>query len=99
MVIVAGTAPIHPERREEALHLAQRMAELTAAEAGCVSYRFYADPDDPAALFIFEEWENEEALAHHFQTEHMAWFQAQMPPFLAGPLRIKRYDVERVIAM
>lgn len=98
MIIVAGTAPIQPERREEAITAARRMAALTAAEVGCISYRFYADLDS-SALFIFEEWESEEALAQHFQTQHMAWFRAQIPQFLTGPLRIQRYDVERVTAM
>jgi quinol monooxygenase YgiN len=93
MIVVAGRIRVKPESRDEAARTAARMAEATRREAGCVSYRFYADLDDPDVFFIFEEWENEAALAQHFQTPHMAEFQTHVPRFVAGPPEIKRYVV------
>ena len=69
MIVIAGTIPIKPERREEAKQLALQMAAATHAEAGCLTYQFYADLADPNTFFIFEEWESEEALQRHFQLE------------------------------
>ncbi len=99
MIVIAGTVPIHPERQAEAIQVALRMAAATEAEAGCLGYRFYADIGDPNTWLIFEQWENEEALTRHFQTPHMAEFRQQLPNYVTGPARIKRYVVESVAEM
>jgi len=99
MVVVAGTVKIKPERREEAQQLALRMATATRAESGCLTYQFYADLTDPATFFLFEEWENDEALNRHFQTPHMAEFQKHLPGLLAGPINVKRYTIQTVSQM
>jgi quinol monooxygenase YgiN len=94
MIVIAGTIPIKAEHREEARQLALWMAEETGKEAGCLAYRFYSDLSDPNTFFIFEEWESEEALGRHFQTEHMKKFQQQAPKLLAGKVNAKKYAVE-----
>lgn len=94
MIVIAGTIPIKPEHREEARQLALQMAKATQAEAGCLAYQFYADLADSHTFFIFEEWESEEALNRHFQTEHMKNFQQQAPKLLAGKINVKRYAVQ-----
>jgi quinol monooxygenase YgiN len=99
MIVVAGRIRIRPERREEAIRVALRMAEATRAEPGCRTYQFFADLADPAAFFIFEEWDSDEALASHFQTAHMAAFRQQLPGLLAEPLAITRYEVVSAAAM
>lgn len=96
MIIVAGTAPIQPGKRDEALAVALEMQQATQAEAGCIEYRFYIDPMDDNALFVFEIWESDAALAAHFETPHMATFRERMPEFVAGPLNIKQYAVSDV---
>jgi quinol monooxygenase YgiN len=93
MVVISGTIPIKPEHREEARQLALQMATATRAEAGCLTYCFYSDLAEPNTFFIFEEWESEEALARHFQTEHMKNFQQQAPRLLAGKVSAKKYTV------
>jgi quinol monooxygenase YgiN len=99
MIVVAGTVAVRPETRSDAIRAALAMAEATRTEAGCLSYRFFADLQDPNTFLVFEEWESEAALAAHFQTPHMAAFQQALPRFLAGGLAIKRYVVESVAAM
>lgn len=94
MIVIAGTIPIKPEHREEAQQLAVWMAKETCKEAGCVTYRFYADLADPNTFFIFEEWESDEALSRHFQTEHMKKFQQQAAKLLAGKVAAKKYTIE-----
>ena len=93
MLVVAGRVQVKPEVRTEAVRAALAMARATQAEAGCRSYRFYSDLEEPNTFFIFEEWEDEEALARHFATPHMATFQQQLPRFIAAPPSITRYQV------
>jgi quinol monooxygenase YgiN len=99
MTVVAGTVRVRPEKRDEAIRVALAMAKATQAESGCRTYRFYADLEDPAVFFIFEEWESEEALGAHFRTEHMAAFQAALPGLVAGPPDIRFYTVASARSM
>lgn len=94
MIVIAGTIPIKPEHREEAKQLVLQMAVVTCAEAGCLTYHFYADLADPNTFFIFEEWESEDALQRHFQTDYMKNFQQHAPRLLAGKVNAKKYTVE-----
>jgi quinol monooxygenase YgiN len=93
MILVAGSARIRPERRDEAVRAALAMGAATRAEPGCRQYRFYADLEAPDTFFVFEEWESEDALARHFETPHLAEFQTKLAALLAGPLDVRRYSV------
>ena len=99
MIVIAGSVQVKADRREEARAAALKMAEATRAEAGCLTYRFSADLADPDRVYIFEEWETEEALARHFASPHMAEFQRVLPGILAGGVEIRRYAVSAVSAM
>ena len=96
MIVIAGQVAVRPDRRDEAVRAALAMAEATRKEDGCISYRFSSDLADPNTILIFEEWESDEALARHFQTEHMRVFRAGLPQVLAGASTIKRYVVQSV---
>lgn len=93
MIIVAGKARVKAGSQAEALAVMQTMIKATQAEAGCISYQIYQNPYDETEFFIFEEWESLEALALHFQTDHMREFSQRIPDYLVGSLNIKRYDV------
>ena len=93
MIVIAGTIPVKPECKEEAYKLASLLEQETRKEPGCLMYTFYADQTDPNLFFIFEEWDSEEALQKHFQTEHMKQFLQQAPNLLAGKVSAKKYTV------
>jgi quinol monooxygenase YgiN len=94
MIVVAGKVTVKSERRAEAVQAALKMQRATQPEAGCISYRFYSDLENPDILFVFEEWESAEALEAHFQTPHMAEFMQLLPELLAGEIAIHRYVIE-----
>ncbi len=97
MIIVAGDVLVRADKREEALALAGWFAEQSELEGGCISYRFYTSIADPNVFHIFEEWETAVALATHFQTPHMAEFNAQLPNYLAGEPDVKEYEVSAIL--
>jgi quinol monooxygenase YgiN len=99
MIVIAGSVTIRPEQRAEATRAALAMARATSTEPGCISYRFASDLGNPDTFLIFEEWESDEALARHFQSEHMRTFREQLPKLVAGPARIARYTVSDKTAM
>ena len=93
MILIVGQVAINPERRDEAVALARWMSEQTEREPGCRRYRFAADLDDPGRFHLIEEWDDEEALAAHFRTPHMATFSARLPGLIAAPPDVMRYDI------
>ena len=93
MIVVAGSMPIKPEMREEAIQAALAMAAATQQEAGCITYRFYSDLAAPNTFFVFEEWASEAHLAAHFQTPHMAEFNKKLPALMADSGEVKKYVV------
>ncbi len=95
MIIIAGEIAIDPQKRDEALAVAQRYAAISQAEDGCIHYQFYSGLADPGTLFIFEEWASEEALKRHGESEDMKWFRAQLPNFIAEPPSLTRYKAEK----
>jgi quinol monooxygenase YgiN len=99
MIVIAGRVAVRPERREEAVRAALAMAAATRKEDGCITYQFSNDLADMNSIVIFEEWESDEALAQHFQTEHMKVFRELLPRLLAGPSTVKRYVVQSVSPM
>jgi len=99
MLVIAGTIKVKPEMRAEAVKMAVDMMRATLAEAGCKAYRFSNDLEDPNTFLIFEEWEGDEALARHFQSAHMAKFNAAAPRLMAGAPSFNRYDVSGVVKL
>ena len=93
MIVIAGRVRIKPGLRAEALALAREIATRSQAEDGCLSYRFYADLDDPDTFLVFEEWRDEAALAAHFKTPHLLAFRQHLPRLLAAPPDIVKYIV------
>ncbi len=98
MIIVQGTIPIKPERREQALAVARRMSEATRLEPGCIFYDFFVGLRDPNTLMLFQEWESMEALMGHYQTEHMEAFLSELPEFSNGKVTTRRFAVQSVAA-
>lgn len=94
MLIVAGQIRIQPGSLQMALPIIHTMEQATHAEAGCLAYRFYTDPQDETILFVYEEWADEAALKAHGESAHMAAFRAEWPRFLAEPPKLTRYQAE-----
>lgn len=99
MIIVSGHIDIQADKRESAAQLALWMAAETRREDGCVHYRFYSDLAEPNRFFIYEEWRDLAALQAHFQTEHMAAFNQQLPALLASKPAIMRHEVTASAAL
>jgi quinol monooxygenase YgiN len=96
MIVIAGRIAIDPAHRAEAVAAARDVMAETRREPGCISYTFSADLGDQAAFHLFEEWESPEALARHFETPHMARFQAAVARLGVREMKVQRYEVSSV---
>lgn len=65
------------------------MVQPSLAEPGCLAYRPYVDPNDPASIAIIEEWVDKAALDFHFTTPHFHKVKAVLDEILAEPFDLK----------
>jgi len=93
MLIVSGTITFDSAHQGRMIEAAQKVAEATRSEAGCISYEFFADLTRSGRFHLFEEWENEAALLTHFETEHLAAFYDVMQSSGLESRDINRYYV------
>lgn len=84
MLVIHAEIRVAPGEVETVAAFARPMCEKSEAEEGCHLYAFSVDVSEENLVRITEEWESQEALDAHFQTPHMADFQAGMAG-LAGP--------------
>ena len=60
--------------RKDCVELVQaellRLIAPTRQEEGCIEYRLHQDQVDPAVFIFYENWENEESLARHMESDH-----------------------------
>ena len=93
MLIIAGTITVDPDHLDDALALAIPFSETVRSEPGCVDYLFTPNPAVPGELRLFEIWEDEAALAAHFDTPHMAVWQQQIGQLSVTGRDIAKYEI------
>jgi quinol monooxygenase YgiN len=69
LILIAGTIDLSdPDRVDEALERSRPLQQATRdEEPGCHSYVFSADPNIAGRIVVFERWDDEAALAAHFE--------------------------------
>ncbi|MCM3570303.1 putative quinol monooxygenase [Neobacillus mesonae] len=72
MIKVVAKGKLKPDvKAEEYIRISRELVAETRKEEGCISYALFEELNDPSIFTMLEEWENEEALEKHNQTEHM----------------------------
>jgi quinol monooxygenase YgiN len=99
MVIVMGTCKMAAGEIDRLIEPMRAQIEATRAETGCLHYAFSRDVLDPDLLQIGERWESNEAIEAHFQSLHMATFNAVLKGASVLSISVKAYDEsgERVL--
>lgn len=72
------------------------MEAASRAESGCLDYTFSVELNDSSTLRITEKWVTLDDLLAHFQTPHMAEFQAIMGSNPPESMDVKIYEVQEI---
>lgn len=94
MIIVTAKIIAQPGEKNNIILKARDLIKSTRLEPGCISYNLYASTEDEDVLIVLEQWENQDVLDSHMQTEHFKSFGAAVENILAGELDIKIYSVD-----
>lgn len=99
MIMVLGWVEIAEKEFESIRPAVTEMMKASAAETGCLHYSFSQDASNPDLFHIVERWNSEEDLGTHFQTEHMARFNAALASVRTGKMDVRMYAGEEVRVM
>ncbi len=91
MLVVIATVPGKPDRREEITALLSKAAAASRGDAGCVSYAFHVDLEDPDRYVSVEVWQDQASLDAHFTSPHLAELFTAGADLFAGPPVIETY--------
>ena len=99
MIVVQGWVRVHEGDRDTLRDAARALVVETRKERGNLAYAFAEDFNDPGLFHIIERWADEEAVAGHMLTSHIADFLPKLSTLRDVKLRIARYDApeERVL--
>ena len=90
--IISAQIFLKPEKVNDFLAASQALVEKSRAEAGCISYTLYQDPQDKTKFMVFEEWKNQAAVDFHFATEHFQKLGEILNECSSAPAVITIYD-------
>lgn len=93
MLVILSSATAAPGRRDDLVTAAREMAAATRVDAGCVSYAFAADVEDPDRVLGIEVWADRAALDAHMAHDHTRAFLAVAPGLVASEPVMTFYDV------
>lgn len=91
MITIFGTLHLRPGRHDEARRDFRDLVDECVKEPGCRNYVVSADLTDPGILYIFEEWDDDDALATHRQSAHFAAHQSRAGGYLQAAA-ISQYE-------
>jgi quinol monooxygenase YgiN len=94
VLVVIATLPGKPEKREEIAEVLSKAAAASRGDAGCLSYAFHRDLENPDTYVSVEVWEDQASLDAHFTTPHLAELFTVAPDLLAGEVTITTYETD-----
>ncbi len=99
MLIVAAEVVVEEGALNGVQEALGTMEKETRKEAGCLTYAFSVDVNDPTMVRVFERWKSMDALAAHFKTPHMAAFGAALSVIEPKSMDVKVYEVEKEVPL
>jgi quinol monooxygenase YgiN len=92
MILVIGTVRLPPANILKAHPAMKTMIAASRAEDGCLDYAYSGDLVEPGLIRVTEVWRDREALAAHFQTQHMAAWRAVFAELGITERRLALYE-------
>lgn len=93
MILVVGTFRLPPDTLAQARAALICVIEATRAEAGCIDYAYAEDVLEPGLIRVSEKWETREALAVHFEAQHMERWREERAGFGMSDRDMMAYEV------
>ena len=70
MITIISDNIITQQKQQLFLSIVKQLVEESRKEKGCISYTLHQNTENPLHFCIMEQWEDENAIQQHNQTNH-----------------------------
>ena len=88
MILVTIKMKVSPDKRTELLQTVSALISSTRQERGCITHNFYQDVQDENSFNLIEEWQTQDDLDNHLQSDNFGILLGAMN-LLSEPPEIK----------
>ncbi|MDQ0299277.1 quinol monooxygenase YgiN [Salibacterium salarium] len=74
------------------LERTKELVKQSQLEEGNISYKLYQDTDHPNTFVMIEEWKDQHAVDHHFESSHFKEFGKITEELLQEPPHVVKYS-------
>lgn len=92
MIHVMASIIVKPEHATAAKAMLVELAATSRAEAGCIAYSLFQQPDAPNVFQTVEQWNAQGDVDAHMKTPHVAAAIGAAMPMLASPLEVHGFE-------
>ena len=78
MITIISDNIIAQQKQQLFLSIVKQLVEESRKEKGCISYTLHQNTENPLHFCIIEQWEDENAIQQHNQTNHFKTLVPQM---------------------
>ena len=93
MIIITSTVTIKAEHYDEAIAFSKRHVAASRLETGCLSHRYFKDPENAYTLVFLEYWSDQEAIDSHFAQPYSLEFAHVFRTWCEGDLGLEFHHV------
>jgi quinol monooxygenase YgiN len=92
MVVLAAIFKVVDGKGEEFEREFRKLAPMVRKDPGAITYVLNRHVEKPNQYFVYEKYDDEEALKYHGSTPHFQEFFKNIIPIMAGPIELNRYQ-------
>jgi len=96
VLVVIATVPGKPDKRADIVAGLAECAAASRQDAGCRSYWFTTDVENPDSYASIETWDDQASLDAHMSQPHTQKLLGAIGDWVAGAPVITTYDVSEV---
>jgi quinol monooxygenase YgiN len=93
VIVVIARVKALADKADELAGLLAPLAAASRGDAGCQSYAFYRDVEDPTLFCSVETWDSRADLDAHMTQAHTAELLSRLPGLVAGAPTIHAHEV------
>jgi quinol monooxygenase YgiN len=93
VIIITSTVQIRADHYDEAVAFSKRHVAASRLESGCLSHRYFEDPENPCTLVFLEYWKDQAAIDAHFAQSYSLDFSKAFRSWCEGELCLEFHHV------
>jgi quinol monooxygenase YgiN len=90
LVTVIAHMRAKPGKQQELREALEGLIDTTSKEAGYVNYDLHQGIEDPALMYLYENWESVDTHEAHMQAPHLQQFASIVDDLVDGGLTVVR---------